>query len=83
MKKSSRKMTVFWTIHITLAIYLLICIFFAKEYISVIASIIIPAQIINGAVYITGNVADAWQLSNNYKWQLDPGMKSEKEKVSE
>ena len=75
MKK--RKTTVFWVINIELLLLFILVIFFAPDMISVIGPFLGSALVANGAVYITGNVAHAWQKSKYYQPVLDDKNDSE------
>lgn len=63
----SRKLLVFWVIHITLTIMFILIIIFAKELLASIGVTILMAIIGNGFVYVGGNVAAAWQKSKYYR----------------
>lgn len=63
----SRKLLVFWVIHITLTVILGLIIIAAKEYITSIGVSILMAMLGNGFIYVGGNVVAAWQKSKYYR----------------
>ena len=71
MKKTGRKMTVFILNAAVLIGVLILIIFKASEALTVIFTPWLFAFIANGTVYITGNVAYAFQRSRNYIKELD------------
>ena len=71
MKMKGRKALVFWVINIQLIIIYFVTLFINPEVSKIVGGMIIISVIGNGATYITGNIAHAWQKSKYYKPALD------------
>jgi type IV secretory pathway TrbL component len=71
MKIKSRKILVFWVINLQLLGLFVLSIFIAPDSLTGIGHTLIFGLIGNGAIYIGGNVADAWQKSKYYRQELD------------
>ena len=66
----TRKATVFWvTLIVLVALYALTAIF-AAEQLSAVGVTLILMIVGNGATFIGGNVAQAWQKSKYYREEL-------------
>jgi Ca2+/Na+ antiporter len=76
MKIKQRKLFVFLTIHFSLLAIFILMIFFAKEQLSVLGTIIIIMMVTNGVIYIGGNVWKAWVKSKYFQ----PGLVESYEK---
>ncbi len=66
MKITNRKLIVFILIHITLTLFLMLCILKAADQLQYIGSTIIYCMIFNGFGYVGGNVFHAWQKSKHF-----------------
>jgi len=73
MKKKpvSKKMIIFFCVHITLTIYIILLIIFSKESLTIMGSNIISAQIINAGIATGGRVADDFQRGIYFKKELN------------
>ena len=73
MKKKpiSKKMIIFFMVHITLVIYMILIIFFSNESLNIMGNYIIWAQIANAGIASGCKVADDMQKSIYYKPELD------------
>jgi hypothetical protein len=67
----NRKLLVFIIIHLTLTAMWVIMAIFAREFLNSIGVTIIITMTGNGATYIGGNVASAWQKSKYYRPELE------------
>ena len=67
----TRKATVFWVTLIVLFVLYALTAFVAKEQLASVGVTIIIMIVGNGATFVGGNVAQAWQKSKYYKSELD------------
>jgi len=72
-----RKALVFWIINVQLLLIFAGLLFFASDILGSLGQIIIIMIVGNGATYVGGQVADAWQKSKYYKSELDTGGQGE------
>ena len=67
----TKKATVFWTTLIVLVVLYIVTALVAEGQLSAVGVTIIIMLVGNGATYIGGNVADAWQRSKYFRSELD------------
>jgi hypothetical protein len=70
-KPASKKMIVFFMVHLTLMIYMILIISFSKESLSIMGNYIIWAQIANAGIASGCKLGDDIQKSIYYKEELD------------
>jgi len=73
-KNISRKTIVFWTVHGTLSIFLLLILFFASTHLTSLGGPIVWALVMNAGAYGGLRVLNSLQRSMNYHWELDDNM---------
>uniref|UniRef100_A0A6M3LQF1 Holin n=1 Tax=viral metagenome TaxID=1070528 RepID=A0A6M3LQF1_9ZZZZ len=67
----TKKATVFWTTLVVLVVLYIVTALVAEGQLSAVGVTIIIMLVGNGATYIGGNVADAWQRSKYFRSELD------------
>jgi len=67
----TRKATVFWTTLVVLVLLYVLTALIAREQLSAVGVTIIIMIVGNGATFVGGNVAQAWQKSKYYRAELD------------
>lgn len=67
----TKKATVFWTTLVVLVVLYIVTALVAEGQLSAAGVTIIIMLVGNGATYIGGNVADAWQRSKYFRSELD------------
>ena len=65
-----KKKTVFWITEVVLFIFYALTAIIAKEQLSAVGVTIVIMVVGNGATYIGGSVAHAWQKSKYFKSEL-------------
>ena len=70
-KPISKKMIIFFVVHFTLMIYMILIIFFSKESLSIMGNYIIWAQIVNAGIGAGCKLGDDIQKSMMYRKELD------------
>jgi len=70
-KQMSKKMIIFFSVHIVLTIYMFLITFFSPESLSIMGNYIVWAQIANAGIATGGRVADDFQRGIYYKPELD------------
>ena len=70
-KSMSKKIIIFFVVHITLTIYMILIIAFSKESLSIMGNYIIWAQIANAGIASGCKLGDDIQKSMMYRKELD------------
>jgi len=70
-KTISKKMIIFFTVHLTLTVYMILIIFFSKESLSIMGNYIIWAHIVNAGIGCGCKLGDDINRSINYRPELD------------